>query len=626
MNAGSDDRWRHLLHRLGLRREWYLILLGAVVGVLTGAGAVGFAELLHATEHFSAIQRAQWPLWLVPALPMAGALLTGIVVHFLAPDARGHGVPQVMEAIAKKHGKIKLRVGVGKVAASVCTVGSGGSGGAEGPIIQIGATIGSVFARKIGVPREHISTLVGCGAAAGIASIFNAPIAGVFFVLEILLRDFSARTFMPIVIASALSAATTQALLGTNEAIFAAGLHEEGYIFTFAELPSYIILGLVCGAVAVAFGKVLHAGEDLFRHVRLHPVIKPVSGALLLGILGVATLALMGGAVEAGGSDAGRTPAFFGNGYETIRSLILPASYVEPAVDSADTTAFTDAGTGIGRWAAAGSLAILLLVLFKVVGTTFTLASGGSGGVFAPSLFMGAAAGGALGTLLQSFNLLPQGSSPASYALVGMAAVVAGAMHAPLTAILMLYELTRDEYVLLPIMLAAVVSTVLAKLLDADSIYTASLRRSGVLIGGVRDMMLMRSIPVTSCELAPLPAEPVYPSDPLSKLVTLHAYHHVPDFVVVDPSGKYVGLVTGADMRAALIDREAIPLLLVAELVRSDLPVILPDETLDSVMEKFARADVASLPLMHADDHTRAAALVTRRCVMARYNEALVRG
>ncbi|QKK07189.1 MAG: chloride channel protein [Planctomycetota bacterium] len=213
-----------------------------------------------------------------------------------------------------------------KVAASVLTVGSGGSAGTEGPIVQIGAVIGSVGGQWLRVSREQMQTLVGCGAAAGIASVFNAPIAGVFFVLEILLRDFSLRTFTPIVVSSVFSAVATQRLLGENEAIFTVDHAVHDYQFAPIELPTYIMLGAVCGLVAVLFNRLLHKGEDLYEKVRIHPLLKPVTGGLALGLLGVvyifAEKALFPDALN------GQTvPPFYGNGYSTIHTLLDPESY-----------------------------------------------------------------------------------------------------------------------------------------------------------------------------------------------------------------------------------------------------------------------------------------------------------
>ena len=553
--------------------------------------------------------------WLLFLGPVIGLMLTSVLVRLFASDARGHGVPQVMRALIEKGGHIPARVGLTKVAASIATVASGGSAGTEGPIVQIGATAGSVVAQRLGVNRDQMMTLVGCGAAAGISAIFNAPIAGVFFALEILLRDFSLKTFTPIVVSAVFAAAVTHIFTGENEAIFAASEALQKVQFTGWELPNYVVLGLLCGLLAVGFNRMLHAFEAGYARLKLHWLVAPITGGVLLGALGVGWILLVR-AAGGSGNEASTIPSFFSNGYESIRWLLDPASY-----DAAfGAQKHPEAALPLAIWL------IALLVLFKAVATSVTLASGGSGGVFAPSLFIGAAGGAALGITLQRLGLLPENGSPAAYALVGMAAVIAGSTHATLTAILMLFELTRDPYVLLPIMLAAVIATLVAQALDRDNIYTHPLRKAGLRIGRTGDLAILRKISATSVPVVPLPPEPVYPSDPLSKLITLHAHSHVPDFVVVDTQGDFIGMVTGRDMRTALIDREAIPLLLVAELMRDDLPAVLTTDTLDIALERFEDDEIASLPLLGPPDltgHRRPLGLITRAAVLDRYRRAL---
>ena len=589
--------------RLGFRRDWYLIALASFIGSVTGLGAIGFKWLLDfAAESGVEFQHA-FPLWTLAFLPMIGALLAGIIIFCFAPEARGHGVPEVMDAVYRKGSKIRPRVALAKAISSVLTIGSGGSAGAEGPIVQIGSAIGSFIAQRLHVSREQACTLLGCGAAAGIASVFNAPIAGVFFVLEILLRDFSLRTFTPIVVASVFSTAVTQAVLGQNEAIFAVSDTLAGYEFSFIELPGYIVLGLFCGAVAVGFIRALYFFEDVYDRLPIHPIVKPVTGAALLGVLGMAFLLIQPDRITA------EVPNFFGNGYETITALLSPELF-----NGVDGAAIVQTGT----------LMLLALVAFKALATCLTLGSGGSGGVFAPSLFLGAAAGAAYGEILDYMGLLPEGASPASYALVGMAALVAGTTHAPLTAILILFELTRDVYVLLPIMLAAVMSVVVAQLLLKDSIYSLKLRRRGVLIGTSADLTILRRL--TAKDIQPIPHVSVRPDDPLSKLLELRDVYKVVDFVVVSHDGNYLGLVTAEDMRTALIEREAIPYLLVEELLRRDLPVIFEDETLDRVLEKFSKHDVSSLALVDGESsaqNKRVLGRITRARLMQRYQQAL---
>ncbi len=598
----------------GLGRDWVLIIYGGIIGTITACGAVGFAKALHLTEDASRGVQSAWPIYLLPVLPMLGALLTGLLVHYLAPDARGHGVPQVIDAIARRGGRIPWRVGAVKVVASIATVGSGGSGGVEGPIVQIGATSGSVFGQAARTNRVELSTLVGCGAAAGIASVFNAPIAGVFFVLEVMLRDFSLRILAPIVIASVFSTAMTQVLLHKNDAIFAVGL--QGYEFSALELPSYILLGFVCVLVSVGFTRLLHWAEERFERLAISRIMLPACGAALLGLAGIIWILLMRGY----GAEQ-KVPPFFGNGYGTIVRLIEPETFTASSASNGsvpETAGSTAAGDGTPLFISV----LMLLTAFKAAATCLTLGSGGSGGVFAPSLYVGATSGAAFGLLLERLSLLPPGATPASYALVGMAAVIAGTTFAPFTAILLLYELTREPRVLLPAMLASIIAAIGAHLWMGDSIYTMKLRQSGVLVGGGRDLTVMRRVQARNVPLTPLPGEPIYASDPLSKLISMHMPRTAPDFVVVDEHGQYLGMVTGEDLRTALVDREAIPLLLVAELLRTDLPTVDPEETLDTVMEKFAGSDVAGLCVM-SQAQSRPLGLITRANVIRRYQQAL---
>lgn len=621
---------------LDLGRDWVLIIYGAMIGTLTALGAVGFAGALHWTEQQCYEQQRSWTIWLLPLLPMAGALITGILVQTFSKDAEGHGVPQVIDAIARRGGKISWRVGVVKVLASIATVGTGGSAGAEGPIVQIGSTAGSVFGQLTRANRVDLSTLVGCGAAAGIASIFNAPITGVFFALEILLRDFSLKTFTPIVVASVFSTAVTQMLLDNKDAIFAVQL--TGYEFTLGEMPSYVLLGLVCVLVSVGFTRLLLYSEDLFAKIRMPQVLMPVLGAALLGVTGIIWIFIMRGY----GADQ-RVPPFFGNGYSTIVRIIEPTTYepspevessadhpavppIQAAPPSEEAQRELDAADEASAEADAPPLFIMVLLAltaFKLIGTCLTLGSGGSGGVFAPSLYIGATTGAAFGLILERFSLMPSGVTPASYALVGMAAVIAGTTFAPLTAILLLFELTKEPIVMMPAMLSSIIAAIGSNLWMHDSIYTMKLRQAGVLLGGGRDLTIMRRVQARSVPLTPLPCESIYASDPLSKLIGMHMPRTAPDFVVVDEHDRYLGMVTGEDLRTALVDREAIPLLLVAELLRTDLPTVDPEETLDTVLDKFAHHDVASLCLMSARNGSRPMGLITRAKVIRCYQDAL---
>lgn len=600
---------RRLVELVGFESNWYLVLLAAAIGIVTGAGAIGFMWLLHMVERvflnwppFShGVDGHVIPWWLLITGPTIGALICGLLVHFGAPEAKGHGVPEVMAALYRNKGRIRPQVALFKSLASAFTIGSGGSAGAEGPIVQIGSAIGSNVGRFLKVSPEHTGTLLGCGAAAGIASVFNAPIAGIFFVLEILLRDFSLRTFTPIVIASVFSAATTQAISLRYEAIFQVSGDLKQYQFTILEVPYYVVLGLLCGAIAVSFTRILDWFERVYDRVRIHPVLKPVTGAMLLGICSVAIVHIGRLTLRVDGE----LPAFYGNGYPFITACLHSEMY----------QTFTSGTLML-------AVTMCVLVIMKSLATCLTLGSGGSGGIFAPSLFLGAMAGGAFGILVNSidpFGIEP--ISPGAYALVGMAAVVAGTTHAPLTAILILFEITGNYKVILPIMLAAVLSTIVAQLLLRDSIYTIKVRRKGIRVGQLSDLTVLRRISVNQVPLAP--PITVLPSDPAQELLRLAEMHDAVDFIVVDEHQHYVGMVTADDLRTALLQIEALPLLVVEELMRTDLPTTIPDETLDVVMDKFSRHDAASVAVIKSATHPIVIGRLTRSRMMRQYHQAL---
>ncbi|MFQ5473591.1 MAG: chloride channel protein, partial [Dehalococcoidia bacterium] len=528
--------------------------------------------------------------WMLVILPVVGALAVGYIVHFIAREAKGHGVPEVMDALFRQGGRIRPRIASAKAVASALTIGSGGSAGTEGPIIQIGAALGSSIGQYLHIQPRQMGIVVACGVSAGIAAIFNAPIAGVLFALEIFLRDFSFRTFSPIVFSSVISCSVMHALRHQDVALFEVeALRSFGYVFVGAELPLFLILGLVAALTAVLFIRLLYFTEDLADRLRIHEPFKPALGAVGLGLLGVAY------AVTSG---AHGMPSFFGNGY--------------PAIEAAISAELLRMSVGT----------LLLLVLLKLVATCFTLGSGGSGGVFAPSLLMGASLGGAFGLALNHLGVIDS-SSVTAYALVGMAALVAGTTHAPLTAIVILYEITREPTVILPAMFASIVATSGARFLLRDSIYTLKLRRRGVRVDAVTDLTILRRI--TASQVPYLDAPVVRHDDPLQNLLEVAGRSDAVDFAVVDDEGLYQGMVTGRDVRTALLAPESVSLLLVAELVRSSVPTVSPSETLDVVLDKFARNDVESLPVADPDHEERLCGLITRRAVMLRYREELDR-
>jgi CIC family chloride channel protein len=373
---------RKISLRLGFERDWYLYIVAAVIGLVMAVVASLFIAPLRFIEKWGNTMDGNPNLWwIVLCAPCIGGLVVGLLRSVIRAEDVGPGITTLMYAVLRKRSRIRWRMGVQKWLGSTATIASGGSAGAEGPIVTIGGVIGSNVARLLGTRSQNTATLLGCGSAAGIAAVFNAPIAGVLFVMEILLRDFSLKTFTPIVIAAVVASAATQGILH-DSAIFdvGPGFMTSDEFFSIEQLPQYLGLGLLCGLAAVLFIRTLDLSGSIFRRIHVSPLLKPAIGGLILGLLGLLWISM---------SETSNVPSFYGNGYPIITQLISPSYY------------FQEGSTELNP---IGQLSLILVALFllKLVGTSLTLGSGGAGGMFAPSLLLGAALGGILGLLLAS--------------------------------------------------------------------------------------------------------------------------------------------------------------------------------------------------------------------------------
>jgi len=527
-------------------------------------------------------------------LPAAGASLVGVITYFFAREAKGHGVPEVMYAIASRDGKIRPRVAGAKAVASALPIGSGGSAGTEGPIIQIGAALGSSLGQLFRFGKHDLPVLVGCGAAAGISAIFHAPIAGVLFALEIFLRELNFRTFSPVLMASVLSLVTVKALLGTEGAIFPL-IQQEAYRFELYELGNYVILGLICAAGGVFFIRTLYAFEDFFDRLKVHHVLKPVIGAVCLGILGILFLYFfpVGHASQ---------PMIFGNGYPTIGACI--GAYLKEGTHSFSL------GVGV----------LILLFFLKTLATSLTLGSGGSGGVFAPSLFLGAVGGYAFGEALQHIGIFSE-VQPTTYALVGMASMVSATTHAPMAGIVILFEMTRNYRVILPVMFAATIAAAGARLLFTESISTLKLHRRGIRYESRAHTGLLRRLHVGMIMDPNIVV--LYEDLPMKDVVHKAKSLHVNDFIVIDRKGGYRGMITEDDLQSALLYPTAMPILIAGEMAQMNIPTVTPSETLEKVLEKFSRFKVHALPVRSEEDENRFVGMISRAALMQIYQREL---
>ena len=449
--APNETGDRDLVARGGLGR-FSLALLAVVLGVVAGLGALVFRALIAlchnllflgiVSSDYDTNQHTPSGPWgrAVLFVPALAALLVVFLVKNFAPEAKGHGVPEVMDAIYYKKGVIRPVVAVVKSLASAVSIGSGGSVGREGPIIQIGAAFGSWAGRSARVSRWQLATLVAAGGGAGIAATFNTPIGGVLFAVEILMLEVSVRTLVPVALATATATYAGHFLFGDHPAFSVPALHMPEAT-TAALLPAYLGLGVVTAFVSVLFIRALYGAEDFFeKWIPRRDYLRHVSGMLIVGALAESMMLLRGHYYVQG------------VGYATVMDILSGTL------------------TGVG----------FLLALFaaKLLATCMTLGSGASGGVFSPALFMGATLGGAYGIVFRA--LFPSLQiDPVPLALAGMAGLVAGTTGAALTAIVMIFEMTLDYSVVLPMTLTVAVSYGLRRALLSESIYTMKLARRG---------------------------------------------------------------------------------------------------------------------------------------------------
>ena len=586
-----------LLDRYHPSEALIMALTALVVGIGAGLGAIAFRWLINLVSQASFT-------WLPGALdhlpegfgwlggraylviaPAVGGLLVGWLVYRFAREAKGHGVPEVMEAVALRGGRIRPIVAVIKSLASSLSIGSGGSVGREGPIVQIGSALGSSMGQLLGLSEERTRNLVASGAAAGIAATFNAPIAGVFFALEIILGEFSVANFGPVVLASVVASVIGRMAFGDAPAF----IIPEYSIHSLWEFAFYSVLGVLGAMVGVAYTRLIYWAEDLFEAWKRMPEwVKPAVGGALLGLLAILY-------AQVPGLDYDRIPQVFGVGYETIEAGLL--------------------GT-----LAIGTMASLMVL--KLLATALTLGSGGSGGVFAPSLLIGSMMGGMWG--LAVGWLFPDLTAPAgAYALVGMGAVFAASTHAPIAGIIILFEMSGDYRIILPMMLTVAISTVLGRhLLNGDSIYTLKLSRRGVRLSAGRDVDIMQGVLVEEAMTRGM--DTVHADMTLSELRAEfdRTQHH--GFPVMDKSNRFLGIVTLQDLQEALESSVALEST-VLSIATTDVALVYPDEPMAVALQRISVRGVGRLPVVSREDCTVLLGMVRRRDIVRAYNMALTR-
>ena len=445
-----------------LNKTIYVSLLSVLVGIVAGFGAIGFRYLIgffhnlffHGTLSF--IYDSEVPFvsrwgFLVVLVPAAGIALANWITEKWAPEAKGHGVPEVMVAVMEHRGVIRPVVALIKSLASAISIGAGGSVGREGPIVQIGASFGSTLGQVLKLSPREVIILVGAGVAGSIGATFNAPIGGIIFAIELILPEYSIMTIMPLVISSTIATHISLLILGNSPA-FTLPMYQ--FVSSY-ELSFYLVLGILAGFVSIGFIAVLYRTEDFFDELPLNSTVKALAGGFLVGLIGYVLFLLFG------------EYYVFGVGYAFLTEVLANSV---PVV-----------------------LLLAALLVAKIAANALTLAAGGSGGIFAPSLFLGAAVGGAVGLTVNS--LFPElTASPSAYAIVGMAAVVAGTTGASLTAVIMIFEMTRNYEIMLPLMLSVVVAHFITAKFYRETIYTKKLTRRGIKIQLDKRIPIFRTV------------------------------------------------------------------------------------------------------------------------------------
>jgi CIC family chloride channel protein len=545
-----------------------LQVLAVVVGLGAGLGAIAFrwlivsaTWLLSGHSDYAAVPGRANPhlpglgRWFVVAAPVVAGLLYGPLVHFFAREARGHGVPEVMYAVAERGGRIRPQVAAVKALASAICIGGGGSVGREGPIVQIGSALGSSLGQLVRLPESRLRLLVACGAAGGIAATFNAPVAGVFFALELILADFAVESFAAVVLAAVAASVIGRAAFGDHPFLALPAFSIDSpvdYVF-------YALLGVLAAGVGVGFSRALYLIEDLCDRLWRGPEwLRPALGGVVLG--GVLLV----------------LPQMYGVGYPVLGAAVA-GGYV---------VAF-----------------LVVLLVGKVVATSLTIGIGGSGGVFAPSLFVGAMLGETFGQVLHAADpaLAP---APGAYALVGMGAVFAGAARTPITAVIIMFELTGEYHIILPLMLAIALAAGISKLIATDTIYTRKLLRRGIDLHSPG--RALQRLTVASAA-RPLP-RPLNPDTDLDEMARRFATEHGDALPVVDNARQLRGVVLAIEVERALQDRAVG--ITAADLAQS-LPTLRPDQGLEAALNELTRHGGAGLPVV--DDQGTLISWITHR-------------
>lgn len=565
MKSGEQDNG--MLSRFILWREkhisqnHFILILSFVVGVLSALAAFALKHLIHFIQHLlTGGFDAHTFNWLYLVYPVIGIFITGLFIRKIVRDDISHGVTKVLYAISCRKGRIRRHNSWSSMIASGITIGFGGSVGAESPIVMTGSAIGSNLGSLFRMEKKVMMLLIGCGAAGAVSGIFKAPIAGLVFVLEVLMLDLTMSSLLPLLISSVTAATLSYILMGTD-AMFEFHMEEA---FNLARVPYVIILGIVCGLVSLYFTHVTTAIERQFKKLS-SPYTKLLIGGSILSIL----IFLF--------------PPLYGEGYETITNLINGTS--ENII--LDNSLFYGHAKFILVY-------MLFIVLFKAVASTVTNCGGGCGGIFAPSLFLGCVTGYLFASVCNMYDfLIPV--SDRNFALFGMAALMSGVFHAPLTGVFLIAELTGGYDLFLPLMIVSVSSYLTVRIFDDNNIYAVRLAQRGELITHHKDQAVLTILKVS--DVIEKDFMKVSPDMDLGQLTAVVAKSKRNIFPVVNSANRLVGIIHLDDIRHVMFRQELYHRYTVASLM-SEVPERLGiEEPMEGVMRKFEESGAWNLPV-----------------------------
>ena len=555
MPRGRAVRWlwsplRKLVSKLSERN--LLLILSLITGICCGLAAVLLKLSIHGLHHVleGVVSGGGWLRYLVIVFPGIGMLLSLLIVRYVVKDNIGHGVTKVLVAVSKNESRIKKHNTWSSLLTSALTIGFGGSVGAEAPIVYTGAAIGSNLARHMGLSYRNMTVLLGCGAAGAVAGIFNAPLAGVLFTLEILLFNISMSSILPLLVSTVSATVVSYLCLG-QATQFTCTLAA----FSMRNLPFYLILGVFCGLVSLYFMRMTLLLEDWLGKMR-NPYLRWALCSLLLGAL----VFLL--------------PPLYGEGYQSLG----------PLLNGEEATL-----RGVGLFA--------LVLLLKVFSMTFTNAGGGVGGTFGPTLFVGAIAGFIMAS---TTNLIAPGTVPvANFVLVGMAGLMAGVMQAPMTAIFLIAEISGGYSLLLPLILTSAVSYGVMRIFEKYSIYTKRIAMTGQLLTHDSDQAVLTLL--KTADLVETDFTPVCIDDTLGKLAEAVSRSRRNVFPVLDGKRRFQGYIALSDIRRDMFRTDLYETAHVYNYMLSAPAYVYPEESMDSVMRKFEQTGAWNLPVVTGD-------------------------